>query len=125
MKYHRILKMLCYSLLGGFITAFTYMITDFNSHLKGTLFLDVTILPMAVMVTSLFAIIFGLLYSPLTYWSLKGKKLIIVLPFSYFFAVVVTAGTTLINPSFTLVVVMIYWTSVLLIMKYFCPEIVV
>lgn len=111
-----IFSIIGFSLLGSFITAFT-----FAASASGKLQFSNLTLPAVVQVTFIVAVICGIFLSPLMYWCLKGKNLLIALPVVYCLAFIVTVLLCFIHPRVGLYGAFIYWILILLIMKYYGP----
>jgi len=115
MTLYAYLRMLGFSLIGSFITTFTYAAAS-----SGKLSLQTLLLPAVAQIAALYGLVTGLLMSPLFYWCLKDKNLGVV-PVLYVGAVLLTASLTLMNARVGYVGAFIYWIAILLIVKFFGP----
>jgi hypothetical protein len=116
MIHHSFLSILGFSLLGSFITTFSFAASSTGKLQIATLFL-----PAVAQVASIAGIGFGIFLSPLMYWCLKDKKLKVVLPIMYSFAFVCTTALSLIHPKVGFLGAFFFWVLILLLMKYYAP----
>lgn len=107
-----------FSLLGSFITAFA-----FAASASGKLKFSNLTLPAVAQTTFIVAVICGFFLSPLMYWCLKGKNLLISLSVVYCLAFIVTVLLCFVHPRVGLYGAIIYWILILLIMKYYGPKV--
>lgn len=116
MLYNNYWTILVFSLLGSFITVFAYAATSSGKFQ----FTNLT-LPAVSPISIMSAIILGMLLSPLMYWTIKDKNLLIVLPIIYLLAFVITVLLCYIDQRIGFVGSFVYWVVVLIIMKYIGP----
>ncbi len=118
----RFFLILIFSILAGGLTCYSFLLVAWKFHFRppdveteitGTIALAV-------------GFIGGGLLSPLGYWCLKDKNLVVILPILYISAFVVTALLTHAAPYLGIVgffaACIIYWVVALLLSKSFAPE---
>ena len=116
MSNNNFLIMLLSSILGSLVTTFSYAASAGGKFAPSFLRLPM-VAPMAV----IWGIIFGVLLSPLMYFCLRDKNLIIVLPIVYFLAFIVAVLLCYIGHRVAFCGAFVFWISILIIMKYFGP----
>jgi branched-subunit amino acid ABC-type transport system permease component len=108
--------MLGFSMLGSFITAF-----EFAASSSGKFQISTLLLPSVSQIAFIASIAFGILLSPLMYWCLRDKNLIVVLPIIYSLAFILTTLLCFIHPRISFCGAFVFWIISLLVVKYFVP----
>jgi hypothetical protein len=115
--YKRFFLIFFFSLVAGCLTALAYVVS-----LDGKFNINNITLPAVAEIAFTIGVISGAILSPLGYWCLKDKRLMIVLPLLYFIAFIVTVIVTLLLRFFGFYFAFLFWIFALIFIKFFAPK---